>query len=251
MIIQLTRQQNLAKERLYIALDGLNINEANNAIDMLAPYVNFKIGMEMFTAYGQDILNKVKSKSAKIFLDMKYHDIPTTVGKALYQATKLGVDIINVHASGGSIMMMEAVNQRDKALSEMGKNIESSPDLIAVTVLTTIDQDQFNDELLLPGLIEHYVLHLAKLSYQCGMDGIVCSAKDLDLINNELPDNFLRITPGIRFAEDNSDDQIRILPPNQAIRVGATHLVVGRPIMKSKTPVQSAIKFLDAIALEL
>lgn len=251
MTIQLTRQQNLAKERLFIALDGLDINEASYAIDMLAPYANFKIGMEMFTAYGRDILNKVKSKSAKIFLDMKYHDIPTTVGKAVYQATILGVDVINIHAIGGSNMMMEAVNQRDNALSKMGKNLESSPELIAVTVLTTTDQHQFNNELLLPGLIEHYVLHLAKLSHQCGMDGIVCSAKDLEVIDEELPNNFLKITPGIRFPDDDSNDQKRILTPNAAIKTGATHLVVGRPIMKSNTPVKTAIRFLDAIASEL
>ena len=137
--MMLSKSQKAAKEKLFVVLDGMELEQAMSMIEQVGDYANFKIGMEMFTAYHNKLIAKAKSCSSKVFLDMKYHDIPRTTARAVYQATKLGVDMINVHATGGSVMMEEVVESRNHALHDMGVT-SRGPDLIAVTVLTTIDQ---------------------------------------------------------------------------------------------------------------
>lgn len=244
--MMLNESQKAAKDKLFVALDGMELEKAMSMIEQVAEYANFKIGMEMFTAHHDKLIALAQFCSSKVFLDMKYHDIPRTTARAIYQATKLGVDIINVHATGGSEMMQAVVEARNHALHDMGVTTKG-PDLIAVTVLTTIDQKQFNEELLLPGTIEDYVLHLAELTKASGMDGIVCSAKDLLSIDDQLENTFLKVTPGIRFPTDDLAGQKRVLSPQEAIKAGATHLVVGTPITTANCPSDMAFKFMSAI----
>ena len=178
------------------------------------------------------------SKNFKVFLDLKFHDIPTTVKKACEAASHLGVWMINVHASGGSMMLEAALEGINKA--------KQSPLLIAVTVLTSMEQKTL-EEIGVSRNLEDQVLRLAKLTEKSGLSGIVCSAKDLSFLKNHFNSSFLFVTPGIRMTDDVANDQIRTMTPSEAIKAGSSHLVIGRPITQSENP----SKTLEKIYLEI
>ena len=214
--------------KLFIAIDQNDINKAKELIQKLAPEMcGIKVGKELFTACGPEIIQWIQEKGFKVFLDLKYHDIPNTVEKACFVASKMGVSILNVHALGGIDMMLAAKEGVDKS--------NNNPHLIAVTLLTSMDANALK-EIGLTSSVSDQVLNLAATSGQAGLDGIVCSAKDIPIIKNKLPENFLYVTPGIRLRNIAKDDQKRVATPFEAVEMGSNILVIGRPITQAINP---------------
>ncbi len=191
------------------------------------PYL--KIGMELFYAEGADIVRYLKARGHKIFLDLKLHDIPNTVKQAMAVLSKLDVDMLNVHASGTKEMM-------EAALDGLKRPDASRPLLIAVTQLTSTSQERMQEELLISEHIETVVGHYALNTKQAGLDGVVCSPHEVGIVRASCGENFLTITPGIRFASAKLDDQTRITTPKQAREMGSDYIVVGRPITQAENP---------------
>ncbi len=190
-----------------------------------------KVGMELFYQTGPELIKKIKALGHDIFLDLKLHDIPNTVGKAMEGLAQLDVDMVNVHAAGGSEMMKRAV----EGLKKHNPNIK----LIAVTQLTSTSETQLHHEQNIQTTMEEAVLNYAQLAQRAGLDGVVCSPLEASLLKVECGENFLKVTPGIRPANSKSDDQKRITTPEDAKKRGSTHIVVGRPITQSDNPVES------------
>ena len=214
--------------KLFIAIDQNDINKAKDLIQKLSPEIcGIKIGKELFTVCGPEIIEWSQAKGFKIFLDLKYHDIPNTVEKACYAASEMGISILNVHALGGKDMMLAAKEGVDKS--------NNNPYLIAVTLLTSMDANALK-EIGLTSSVSDQVLNLAATSGQAGLDGIVCSAKDIPIIKNKLPENFLYVTPGIRLRNIAKDDQKRVATPFEAVEMGSNILVIGRPITQAINP---------------
>ncbi|HOK04372.1 MAG TPA: orotidine-5'-phosphate decarboxylase [Victivallales bacterium] len=230
---------------LIIALDMENLDDCKSLCDKLENTVRwYKIGSVLFTKYGPPCINFLKKKEKKVFLDLKYHDIPNTVKEAVKNAMNMGVDMLNIHASGGVNMMKAAV--------EEAKTRNPEAIVIAVTVLTSFDQSSFsnamnrNDDYK----ISEHVIHLAKISYQSGIDGVVCSSHEISMIKKQFGKAFLTVVPGIRPSwELSKDDQKRIMSPAQAVKEGADYLVVGRPIIKSNNPAESALKIISEFSI--
>jgi len=195
------------------------------------PYL--KIGMELFYGEGPSIVKEIKELGFKIFLDLKLHDIPNTVRKAMINCAKLGVDMVNLHAAGG-IQMMKAAKE---GLIEGSSG--KVPLLIAVTQLTSIDQEILEKELLIKETIQNTIETYAKNAVAAGLDGVVCSPLESTLIHNACGDDFLTITPGIRLASNSKDDQKRVTTPENARELGSNFIVVGRSITGSKDPLKS------------
>jgi orotidine-5'-phosphate decarboxylase len=218
-----------AREMVCLPLDGLHtLNDVESLVHELASYVGlFKVGKESFTRFGPEVVELVKSLGAGVFLDLKYHDIPNTVKGAARAATELGVSIFNVHASGGAEMMSAAL----QGVNDAAPPDSSRPKVIAVTVLTSIDQAILNEECGVQGQVEQQVLKLAQLTESAGLDGIVCSAADMHALKGELKPDFLFVTPGIKGTTTPAgEDQKRILSPGRAVAAGSSLLVVGRAI---------------------
>ena len=189
-----------------------------------------KIGMELFYSEGPEIVRKIKKRGHKIFLDLKLHDIPNTVEKAMKSLANLDVDMTNVHASG-TTKMMEA------GLRGLTKEDGTRPLLIAVTQLTSTSQEVMEQDLLIKENIEDVVMHYAENSKKAGLDGVVCSPLEVQAVKNRCGKEFLTITPGIRFSTDSKDDQSRITTPAKAKELGSDYIVVGRSITKAENPV--------------
>ena len=236
----------MTKDKLIVALD---VDSSRRALDLFEKLRDiagmFKIGMQLFTAAGPNIVREIVSRGGRVFLDLKYHDIPNTVASAGIEATRLGVSIFNVHAAGGGEMMKRtAAAVADVAARE---NI-TRPKVIAVTLLTSLDR-----EILQQIGIEHepssIVSRLAMLAHQSGLDGVVASAQEIKIIRAAMPDpGFVIVTPGIRSSGNVSDDQRRTMTLAQAIQAGADYLVVGRPILNAADPVKTAHEIADEIA---
>ncbi|MFB2727255.1 orotidine-5'-phosphate decarboxylase [Shewanella mangrovisoli] len=214
---------------ILVALDYDNKNHALQLIDQLDPNMcRLKVGKEMFTLFGPQLVKDIHDRGFDLFLDLKFHDIPNTVAKAVAAAAELGVWMTNVHASGG-LAMMEAAK---KALQPYGKD---APLLIAVTVLTSMS----DEDLKLIGIdvpaFEH-VQRLAKLTKQAGLDGVVCSAQEASVLKSLLGQDFKLITPGIRPVGSDVGDQHRVMTPPEALAAGSDYLVIGRPITKAADP---------------
>ena len=209
----------------------------------------FKIGKELFTRFGPEVVSLVHSLGAEVFLDLKYHDIPNTVRGASYAAAELGVYMFNVHASGCSEMLEAAVTGAKDAVNYLGVRM---PKVIGVTLLTSIDQKQLNGELGVNGTVSEYVMRLAKMSEQVGLDGIVCSAADLSSIKSELSDGFVYVTPGIKGVDGAvGSDQRRVMTPGNALQDGSSVLVIGRAITGYASPDErkmAAYKVLEDMA---
>ncbi len=184
-----------------------------------------KIGMELFYSEGPEMVREIQDMGFKIFLDLKIHDIPNTTASALKAIAKLNVDITNIHSFAGKAVM--------KAAADAIKEVSPKTKLIAVTILTSMSQDMLRDDLLINTTLEDYVLKLALNSKEAGLDGVVCSAHEANLIKKQCGNNFLTVCPGIRFTDTNSDDQQRIMTPEKAIASGADYIVMGRAITKA------------------
>ncbi len=222
-----------AADRLFVALDLPDPGQARKLALKLSPLgVGFKVGLELFMAGGPALVAELASKY-KIFLDLKYHDIPNTTAAAVREAAKLGVRIINLHAAGGSKMMNAAV----KAL----EGLPQRPLLIAVTVLTSMDQDDLL-ETGAAGSAAARVELLARLAAQCGLDGVVCSPLEITAVKQAVSPAFVTVTPGVRPAGAAADDQVRVATAADVIRLGGDYLVVGRPITRADDPLKAAAK---------
>jgi len=215
--------------KVVVALDFDKKNDALSFVDKISPSdCKLKVGKEMFTYFGPEFVKTLTDKGFDVFLDLKFHDIPNTVAKAVTAAADLGVWMVNVHASGGKQMMTKA----KQALENYGND---APLLIAVTVLTSMSKADLCD-LGITKTPAQQVDLLANLAKQSGLDGVVCSAMEAEQLKQSLGKEFKLITPGIRPAGFSSDDQQRIMTPEQAIKVGVDYLVIGRPITKSSDP---------------
>ena len=192
------------------------------------PFV--KIGMELFYAEGADIVREIKKRGHKIFLDLKLHDIPNTVKKSMAVLSALDVDICNLHASGTSAMMKAA-------LEGLTREDGTRPLLIAVTQLTSTDQEALEKDLLIKEPIDKVVMHYAKTAMLSGLDGVVCSPLEAQKVHEVCGKNFLTVTPGVRFADGDVGDQKRVMTPADAKKVGSDYIVVGRPITAAEDPV--------------
>ena len=194
------------------------------------PFV--KIGMELFYAEGPQIVREIKKRGHKIFLDLKLHDIPNTVMKAMKVLSSLDIDMVNIHAAG-TIAMMEA------ALTGLTREDGTRPLLIAVTQLTSTSEDRMQSELLINSSLEKTVMHYAENAKKAGLDGVVCSPMESEAVHNVCGKDFVTVTPGIRFADSAKDDQIRITTPAKAKEIGSDYIVVGRPITQADDPVKA------------
>lgn len=228
-------------KRVLIALDYDNEQAALNFVKQLSPdECRLKVGKEMFTYFGPQFVKQLVDLGFDVFLDLKFHDIPNTVAKAVTAAAELGVWMVNVHASGGLEMMQKA-----KQASE--KYGEKAPLLIAVTVLTSMDQAQLL-RLGIEKTPQDQVVYLAKLAEEAGLDGVVCSAQEAKTLKSELGAHFKLITPGIRPAGADAGDQKRIMTPEKAMAAGSDYLVIGRPITQSDDPVSTLKSINSSIA---
>lgn len=216
-----------------IALDFKDMETSLNFLDKFNESLYVKVGMELFYGSGLEIVKEIKKRGHKIFLDLKLHDIPNTVKKAMTNLAKLGVDIINLHAAGGSKMMAAAL----EGLTE-GSN-GKRPLLIAVTQLTSTSKEMMNTEQLIPGEVIDSVVNYAKVAKASGLDGIVCSPLEVKLVKEACGKEFVTVTPGIRLASNNADDQVRITTPAMAREIGSDYIVVGRPITQTADPVEA------------
>lgn len=230
----------MSEREIIVALDFPSPAQAIAFADkIVGSQCAVKVGFELFIAGGPALVEQLLAKDLRVFLDLKFHDIPNTVANACTVAAQLGVWMLNVHAAGGTRMLTAASEAIDKT------NLQTKPILIAVTVLTSLDQ---------PGLaevgIEHdvtaLVLKWAQLAQASGLDGVVSSAREAELIRTNLGEDFVIVTPGIRFSDKSTDDQKRIVTPADARAAGASHIVVGRPITQANDPGQALALFRDA-----
>lgn len=224
------------KNPIIIALD---YSEEKAVFELLEKFDNeqlfVKVGMELYYSCGNSLLSRLKEKGHHIFLDLKLHDIPNTVGRAMQTLANLSVDIVNVHAAGGRQMMEYALEGLEK-----GTGIgQTKPKCIAVTQLTSTSEQVMQQQLRINGKIEDVVVHYAKLAKESGLDGVVSSPLEVPLIKETCGQSFLTVTPGIRLVGDSKDDQQRITTPKQAKRLGSDFIVVGRSITASKNPLEA------------
>lgn len=227
--------------KILVAMDFDNSEACMAMAKRLDPSLcRLKIGKELFTSEGPSIVKQVIDLGFDVFLDLKFHDIPNTVAKAVRAAAELGIWMVNVHASGGEKMMIAA---REELESFAGRK----PLLIAVTVLTSMGEDDLQG-LGIDKSPREQVLHLAKLTKQAGLDGVVCSAQEVEMLRAELGQDFCLVTPGIRPAGSSADDQKRIVTPEDAMNLGSSYLVIGRPITKADDPVETCRDIAKTIA---
>ena len=223
---------------LIVALDVNSRAEAVEKVKAIGDSVGFyKIGLELFTAEGPDVVKAVRDLGKRIFLDLKFHDIPRTVERAVKSGARLGVDLMTIHSVGGKAMIRAAAD----AAAEFGAN---GPKILAVTVLTSLDQADLQDVGIVGRTPAEQVMAMAKFATENGAHGLVCSPKEVGALSKALKAGTLFITPGVRPAGAAVGDQKRVATPADAVRDGATHLVVGRPILAAEDPVAAARQIL-------
>ncbi|WP_020406761.1 orotidine-5'-phosphate decarboxylase [Hahella ganghwensis] len=217
--------------RIVVALDFSERKALESFVDRIDPSLcRLKVGKELFTTFGPEIVHWLQNKGFEIFLDLKFHDIPNTTAQAVKAAANMGVWMVNVHASGGRRMM--------EACREILQPFNQPPLLIAVTILTSLSDVEIQ-EIGYDGQAQEMVNRLASLSKDCGMDGVVCSAQEAPMLRRDLGAGFALVTPGIRPLFATRDDQTRIVTPSQAIADGSHYLVIGRPITRAEDPLQA------------
>jgi len=234
------------RERIILALDVSGYDEAVETLNRFKGHIEiFKVGSELFTSAGPKIVEKIHSMGKRVFLDLKFHDIPNTAAKSALAAARLGVFMFNVHALGGFEMMKRTA----EALGEFAlKENVKRPRLIGVTILTSIDQAVLHDELGIGLRMSAMVKHLAGLAQRAGLDGVVASPGDAENIRSHFGKDFLIVTPGIRPSWAATGDQKRILTPREALRRGADYLVIGRAITSQPDPAEALRRIEDEIA---
>ena len=233
------------KDKIIFALDVERFTEAQQWVNRLKDHVGiFKVGKQLFTHAGPKVIDMIRQKGQKVFLDLKFHDIPNTVAKAGEEATKLNVTMFNLHALGGVEMMRKTV----EASKAMAKSLGiPKPLILAVTILTSMNEETLK-EVGIHGPLTEEVGRLASLSLKAGVDGVVASPQEIDIIRQKCGEKFLIVTPGIRHPSDKKDDQKRTMSPKEAITAGASYLVIGRPIKEAKNPLEAVQKIIEDIS---
>ncbi|QKI89138.1 orotidine-5'-phosphate decarboxylase [Thiomicrorhabdus xiamenensis] len=235
-------QNSVHDPKVLIALDFADADAALEFVKPLDPKnCRLKVGKELFAVAGPEFVQQLVFQGFDVFLDLKYHDIPNTVAKAVAAAARMGVWMVNVHASGGSKMM--------KAAKEALTGFEKPPLLIAVTVLTSMQREDLA-EIGLDIEPKEQVLRLAKLTQDSGLDGVVCSAQETAMLRKELGEDFCLVTPGIRPAGSAANDQKRIMTPADALKSGSSYLVIGRPITQAVDPIKALQSINDSLDVE-
>ncbi len=232
-----------ARDRLVLALDVNTMEEAQKLVTELRDYVGvFKVGLQLYTSVGPDIIKMIQDEGREIFFDGKFHDIPNTVAKASANLVKHGVSFFNVHITGGSKMISTCLKLSRETAKSCGL---PKPTVLGVTLLTSFGQKTLTEELLINRNIDDYVSQLAKVAKDSGLDGIIASATDVPKIKKACGEDFIILCPAIRPTWSVVNDQIRVVTPKDAIKTGVDYLVVGRPITSAKDRVSAAKLVLD------
>jgi len=229
--------------RIIVALDVGSGAEALALVRELRDVEIFKVGFRLFTAEGPALLNEIKKLGRKAFLDLKLHDIPHTVAETVRVAVKYGIHMLTLHASGGREMMERAA---EAAAVEAEKEGRQRPLLLGVTVLTSLKSDELREIGIVPDVASQ-VLRLAELARKAGMDGLVCSSQEIEIVKKEIGKDFLVVVPGIRPSWAEPGDQKRIMTPSLALQKGADYLVIGRPIIEAASPYQAFRKIIEEL----
>lgn len=231
-----------ARNKIIFALDVESMGEAERWADLLAPHVGmFKVGKQLFTACGPEIVKAIRDRGGEVFLDLKYHDIPNTVAMASIEAARLGTRLFNLHALGGYEMMARTMDALHKEFPDGNR-----ARVLAVTILTSSNEETLRGvgiDLPVPDM----VVKLAKLAKKAGIDGVVASPLEIPLIRDACGVDFLVVTPGVRPAFAATDDQKRVMTPGEAVKAGADYLVIGRPISAAKEPIKAAQAIVEEI----
>ncbi len=224
---------NNPSEKIIIALDGMDKNNVLNLIEKIPEVIWVKVGLELFVSEGPDILSILRDKGKKIFLDLKFHDIPTTVARACFGASQTGAEFISLHTCSG----MKALKMANEAAQEGAAKVNvRPPKLLGITILTSWTQEDFFRDLLVDQAIDQRVIHLAKIASNSGLAGCVCSPREVKLLRDLYPETFELVTPGIRSLDSDVNDQSRVSDVSEALKSGASKLVIGRAITQSKDP---------------
>ena len=244
VVISRFRLNPAMRNPIIVALDVPDADAALNLAERVAPFVGaFKIGSELFTSSGPDIVRRVRSTGAAVFLDLKFHDIPNTVAKAVASATRLDVQMLTIHTSGGLAMMRAAEESAQQTALQSGRN---APLVLGVTVLTSMEGQTLAEVGVEPN-VGRQVERMAQLAVQAGLRGLVCSPLEIAALRQLLPASVQLVTPGIRSGTEKADDQRRTLSAREAIDAGASWLVIGRPIYAAENPRAAAEKILAAL----
>ncbi len=229
-------------EKIIIALDGMDKNNVFNLLEKIPEIIWVKVGLELFVTEGPDILSILRDKGKKIFLDLKFHDIPTTVARACFAASQTGVEFISLHTCAG----MKALKMANEAAHEGASRVYlKPPKLLGITILTSWTQEGLNKDLLIDQSIDQRVMHLAEIASKSGLGGCVCSPREVQSLRKVYPETFELITPGIRSIDSDINDQSRVSDASEALKMGASKLVIGRAITQSNDPAYMFKSFCD------
>tara|TARA_B100000965_G_scaffold108572_1_gene89747 strand:+ start:351 stop:1076 length:726 start_codon:yes stop_codon:yes gene_type:complete len=224
---------NNPSEKIIIALDGMNKNDVFKLLEKIPEITWVKVGLELFVSEGPDILSILRDKEKKIFLDLKFHDIPTTVARACFAASQTGAEFISLHTCSG----MKALKMAKEAANEGAAKVNlMPPKLLGITILTSWTQESFFNDLLIDQSIDHRVKHLAEIASNAELGGCVCSPREVKFLREIYPETFELVTPGIRSLGSEVNDQSRVSDASEALKMGASKLVIGRAITQSNDP---------------
>jgi len=233
-------------EKIIIALDGMDKNNVINLLEKIPEIIWVKVGLELFVSEGPDVLSILRDKGKKIFLDLKFHDIPTTVARACFEAAQTGAELISLHTCAGkkALIMANEAAQLGAAKANL-----VPPKLLGITILTSWNQESLMADLLIDQSIDQRVMQLAELAANCGLGGCVCSPREVRSLRKIYPETFELVTPGIRILGADINDQSRVSDASEAIRMGASKLVIGRAITQSNDPAYMFKSFCDKVII--
>lgn len=235
---------NRSKDKIIFALDVSDFREAEKLVKLLINHVGiFKVGSQLFAGSGPQVIEMIRDRGGRVFLDLKFHDIPNTVGKVSEEAVRFKVSMFSIHSLGGFEMMKQAVIKTKESSKNLGI---PKPAILAVTVLTSLDQNSLK-EIGIEHPLEEISIQLANLSRKAGVDGIITSPEEIGVIRKNCGKDFLIVTPGIRPSSIVGDDQKRFASPRQALSAGADFIVVGRPIREAKDPLEAAKRMIEEV----
>ena len=231
-------------EKIIVALDGMDKNNVFNLLEKIPEIIWVKVGLELFVNEGPDVLSILRDKGKKIFLDLKFHDIPTTVARACFAASQTGAEFISLHTCAG----MKALKMASVAAQEGASKVNlSPPKLLGITILTSWTKESFANDLLIDQSIDQRVKHLAEIALNSGLGGCVCSPREVRFLREIYPESFDLITPGIRSIGSDINDQSRVSDASEALQMGASKLVIGRAITQSDDPAYMFKSFCNKI----
>ena len=233
-------------EKIIVALDGMDKNNVFNLLEKIPEIIWVKVGLELFVSEGPDVLSILRDKGKKIFLDLKFHDIPTTVAKACFAASQTGAEYISLHTCAG----IKALKMAKEASNEGAAKVNLMPPrLLGITILTSWTQESFVCDLLIDQSIDQRVKHLAGVASNAGLGGCVCSPREVQFLREIYPETFELVTPGIRSLGSDLNDQSRVADASEALKMGATKLVIGRAITQSSDPAYMFKSFCDKVSI--